>query len=232
MFSNRFSTEETSVRKVSLIKKEKTFSQTPVARERERVVESKKRIPTPYISKTPALFKPELIRRVILFAVIFSLVSGGYGYLEYGIPKSALTISSSQNKTLGGENHKRFIAPYTATFSSGFIPGASFQAAVGLSFFQNMSPSSAWASLKNGIDSLAVGTYRALHSSYAFGKERVLGMLWKKETLVFNDTPAGDSPSVTQEGLVAIPSSGTWHPKRGARTDQGEFFRRGGCHSR
>ncbi|MCR4306597.1 MAG: hypothetical protein NUV42_01375, partial [Candidatus Yonathbacteria bacterium] len=167
-------------------------------------------IPTAYVSKTPALFSPELVRHAILFTVIFSLVSGGYGYWKYGItPGSALvSVSSAQNKTLVKEDHRGLVAPYTATFSPGFIPGASLRGAVGLSFFENMSPAFAWTSLKNKIDTLAVGTYRALHASYAFGKERALGMLWKKETLVFNDTPVLKEPSVTQSGLVAIPSSG------------------------
>ncbi|MCR4330698.1 MAG: hypothetical protein NUV49_02345 [Patescibacteria group bacterium] len=231
--------EDTSVRKIPIIKKEQTFSREPIDQKnfpqyasekrrdllknnnisskrnenKEAMIRQGSSIPTAYVSKTPALFLPELVRHAILFMVIFSLVSGGYGYWKFGItPGSTLvsvsSISSTQNKTLVKEDHRGLVAPYTATFSPGFIPGASLQGAVGLSFFENMSPASTWASLKNKIDTLAVGTYRALNASYAFGKERALGMLWKKETLVFNDTPVLKEPSVTQSGLVVIPPSG------------------------
>ncbi len=224
VFSSRASIEDTSARKIPIIKKEKTFSQTPIAKEREAIVGSKRGIPTPYISKTPALFKPELIRRVVLFAVIFSLVSGGYGYLEYGIPKSVLTISFSQNKTLVKEDHRGLVAPYTATFSPGFIPGASLQGAVGTSLSEHTLSSFVRVFVKNGIDRLAVGTYRALESSFTFGKERVLGALWKKETLVFNDTPMSLEPSITQSGLVAIPSSGNAASEKEEREKIKEHF--------
>jgi len=169
-----------------------------------------RRIPAAYVSKIPLLFPSDFFRHAILFMVILSVTSGGYGYWKYGIaPESAfVSLSSSQNKTSAKEDHRGLVAPYTATFSPGFIPGASLQGAVGTSLSEQTLSSFVRVFVKNGIDRLAVGTYRALHASLTFGKERVSEIFRGKETLVLNDTPVPPKPSSTQNGLIVIPSSG------------------------